>query len=83
MYKTDAKNKGYQEKMLFDWNIQLEKVQLTRDLKDDTIFYQIVPLSCKIYRISAFQQKDHKQLLFGSLKTHVPEFKLQVFTQEG
>ena len=48
--KADAKNKGYQEKMLFDWKIQLEKVQLTRDLKDDTIFYQIVPLSCKIDR---------------------------------
>ena len=26
--------------------IQLEKVQLTRDLKDDTIFYQGIRLSC-------------------------------------
>ena len=26
--------------MYFDWKILLEKVQLTRDLQDDTIFYQ-------------------------------------------
>ena len=26
--------------MFFDWKIQLEKVQLTRDLKDDTKIYQ-------------------------------------------
>ena len=37
--KADTKNKGYQEKMFFDWKIQLEKVQQTRDLKDDTIIY--------------------------------------------
>ena len=33
--KADPKNKRYQEIMFFDWKIQLEKVQLTRDLKDD------------------------------------------------
>ena len=33
--------------MFFDWKIQLEKVQLTRDLKDDTIFYQGIRLPCK------------------------------------
>ena len=38
--KADTKNKGYQEIMFFDWKIQLEKVQLTRDLKYDTIVYQ-------------------------------------------
>ena len=38
--KADTKNKSYQEVMFFDWKIQLEKVQLTRDLKDDTILYQ-------------------------------------------
>ena len=38
--RADPKNKGYQEIMFFDWKIQLEKVQLTRDLKDDTILYQ-------------------------------------------
>ena len=26
--------------MFFDWKIKLEKVQLTRDLKDDTLLYQ-------------------------------------------
>ena len=35
--KADTKVKGYEEIMFFDWKIQLEKVQLTRDLKDDTI----------------------------------------------
>ena len=32
--------------MFFDWKIQLEKVQLTRDLKDKTI-YQGIRLPCK------------------------------------
>ena len=30
--KADTKNKGYQEIMFFDWKLQLEKVQLLRDL---------------------------------------------------
>ena len=33
--------------MFFDWKIQLEKVQLTRDLKADTIIYQGIKLPCK------------------------------------
>ena len=33
--------------MFFDWKIQLEEVQLTRDLKDDTILYQGIRLPCK------------------------------------
>ena len=33
--------------MFFDWKIQLEKVQLTRDLKDDTIIHQGIRLLCK------------------------------------
>ena len=33
--------------MFFDWKIQLEKVQLTGDLKDDTILYQRIRLPCK------------------------------------
>ena len=33
--------------MFFDWKIQLEKVQLTRDLKDDTTIYQGIRLPCK------------------------------------
>ena len=45
--KADTKNKGYQEIMFFDWKIQLEKVQLTQDLKYDTILYQGIRLLCK------------------------------------
>ena len=45
--KADTKNKGYQEIMFFDWKIQLEKEQLTRDLKHDTIIYQGIRLPCK------------------------------------
>ena len=45
--KADTKNKGYQELMFFDWKIKLEKVQLTRDLKEDTIIYQGIRLPCK------------------------------------
>ena len=45
--KADTKNKGYQQIMFFDWKIQLEKVQLTRDLKDDTILYQGIRFPCK------------------------------------
>ena len=45
--KADTKNKGYQEIMFFDWKIQLEKSQLTRDLKDNTIIYQGIRLSSK------------------------------------
>ena len=33
--------------MFFDWKIQLEKVQLTRDLNNDTIFDQDIRLPCK------------------------------------
>ena len=33
--------------MFLDWKIQLEKVQLTRDLKDDTIIYQGIRLLCR------------------------------------
>ena len=33
--------------MFFDWKILLEKVQLTRDLNDDTIIYQEIRLPCK------------------------------------
>ena len=31
----------------FYWKTQLEKVKLTRDLKDDTILYQGLRLPCK------------------------------------
>ena len=45
--KADTKDKGYQEKLFFDRKIQLEKIQLTRDLKDKTVIYQGIRLPCK------------------------------------
>ena len=45
--KADTKNKGYQEIMFFDWKTQLEKIQLTRDLSDNTMIYQGIRLPCK------------------------------------
>ena len=45
--KADTKNKGYQEIMFFDWKIQLEKIQLTCDLPDNTMLYQGIRLPCK------------------------------------
>ena len=33
--------------MFFDWKIQLEKIQLTRDLSDNTMIYQGIRLPCK------------------------------------
>ena len=67
--------------MFFDWKIQLEKIQITRDLKDDTIIYQGIRVTRKNDKVFALQQQEHKQQLFGSLKIHVPQFKLLEFTQ--
>ena len=33
--------------MFFDWKIQLEKIQLTRELTDNTMIYQGIRLPCK------------------------------------
>ena len=33
--------------MFFNWKIQLEKIQLTRDLTDNTVIYQRIRLPCK------------------------------------
>ena len=33
--------------MFFDWKIQVEKIQLTRDLTDNTMIYQGIRLPCK------------------------------------
>ena len=76
--KVDTKDKRYQELMVFDWKIQLEKVQLKRDLKDVTIFYQGIRLSCKNCKNDkdiAILLHAHKQQSFGSPKTPVPHFK--------
>ena len=83
--KADTKNKGYQEIMFFDWKIQLEKVQLTRDLKDDTNPYQGIRLPCKNdqgYFDIAILQHAYKQPLYGFLKKHDPFFKSQKYTVE-
>ena len=61
--KADTKNKGYQEIMFFDWKIQLEKVQLARDLSDNTMIYQGIRLLCK------------NDQLFGFPKIHAQHFK--------
>ena len=45
--KADTKNKGYQEIMFFDWKKQFEKIQLTRDLSDNTMGYEGIRLTCK------------------------------------
>ena len=45
--KADTKNKCYQEIMFIDWKIQLEKLQLTRGLKDDTIIFKAKRFPCK------------------------------------
>ena len=45
--KADTKNKGYQEIMFFDWKIQLDKIQLIRELTDNTMIYQGIGLPCK------------------------------------
>ena len=42
------KNSGYYKLMFFDWKIDLEKVQFTRNLKDDHTLYQGIRLPCKI-----------------------------------
>ena len=42
--KAETKKSGYPEIKFFDCKIQLEKVQLIRDLKDDIILYQGIRL---------------------------------------
>ena len=61
--------------MFFDWKIHHEKVQLTRDLKDDTIICQESDSLAKMTKDFATPLQEHKEQLFGFLKTHVPHFK--------
>ena len=60
--------------MFFDGKIQLEKVQITRDLKDDTILYKIDSLA-KTTRDIVILQHAHKQPLYGFPKKPVQIFK--------
>ena len=80
--KADTKNKGYQEIKFFDWKKQLEKVQITRDLKDDTILYQGIRLPCKNNQGYCDPTTPHKQPLYGFLKKHAQFFKSQKYTLE-
>ena len=80
--KADTKIKGYQEIMFFDWKIQLEKVQLTRDLKDDTILDQGIRILAKMAEDIANLQHAQKQLLYGFLKKPAQFFKSQEYTLE-
>ena len=45
--------------MFFDWKIQLEKVQLTRDLSDNTMIYQGIRLPCKNDQVIATRTQYH------------------------
>ena len=47
--------------MFFDWKIQLKKKQLTRDLKDDTIFIKESHSLAKTTKLTAIPTREHKQ----------------------
>ena len=47
MQSRYKKQKRISRNNVFDGKIQLEKVKLTRNLKDDTILYQVIRLPCK------------------------------------
>ena len=57
--KADTIKKDYQEKMFFDWKIYLVKVQLTNDLRDDTILYQRKRIPCKMIKDIAILPLGH------------------------
>ena len=56
--------------MFFDWKIQLKKIQITRDLSDNTIDYLV-----KTIKVIVILQHGHKQQLFGFPKIHAQHFK--------
>ena len=45
--KAETKKKRISRNNVFDWKIQLEKIQLTQDLTDNTMIYQGIRLPCK------------------------------------
>ena len=51
--------------MFFDWKIQLEKIQLTRDLKDNTINYQGIRLL-----VPCLVSRRHLYNISSSKNTH-------------
>ena len=66
--------------MFFDRKIQIKKLQLTRDLKNDAILYPGIRLPCSkdittLSKDIATSPLVHVQPLFDFLKTHAPHFK--------
>ena len=68
--------------MFFDWKIQLEKVQITRDLKEDKFFTKVFDSLEKMTKDIAILQHAHKQPLYGFLMKHAQFFKSQKYTLE-
>ena len=64
------------KKSVFSWKNQPKIVQLSRELKDDTILYQVTRSLCKIDQNIAIPIHEHRQP-----KTHLPHFKSLNFTQ--
>ena len=61
--------------MFFDWKIQLEKIQLTRNLTVNTMIYQGIRWPCKPDQGYLTLQQEPKQQLFGFPKIHAQHFK--------
>ena len=68
--------------MFFNEKIEMEKVQLTGDLKDDIILYQAIRLNVKMIRDIVILPLGLRQAMFDSLKTRVPPFKSLKSTQK-
>ena len=73
--KADTKNKGYQEIKFFDGKIKLEKIQLTRDLSDNTMIYQVIRLPCNTIKGIVTPQLEPRQQLFDFPKIQAQHFK--------
>ena len=76
--KAGTKNKGYQEKMFFDWKIQLEKVQLTRTIMTQKITQYFTKESDSLAKMTkdiAILKLAHKQPLYGFPEKPVQFFK--------
>ena len=74
---AEMQNSRYQEILFFNWNQQ--KVQPTRDLRDDTIIYQGTRLPCKKDQGFAIPLHKHRQPYYDFPKTHVQQSKLLIF----
>ena len=61
--------------MFFDWKIQLEKIQLTRDLSDNTMIYQGIRYLVKMIKVIADPTTRTQATIVWSPKIHVQHFK--------